>query len=212
MDTDIGQDVISRHAKEITHLQKGAHVKFEYLRPLHAHHAIVTDINTDNHTFDCIHFTSGFTDAISKGDIPKTSIKTETVEFGKEGSYKNVLVVEYKMGIALSTMKLNRFPNRVAIAIAKHFEKNPDACQSFNLLTYNCEHFVFSCTTGYAICLQQLEPMMRLVKTMRSKDFLVDIADCIQKSMEKNRVQVVEYKEGMNYFTLISSKVKINLN
>lgn len=179
--------VPSSRVIDIESLYEGAHVRGSWFDE-YDHHAIVTKIDKKAGTFTLIHLSGDGRNKLQN----KPSIQEDTIKLRRN---TDVTLVTYSASIP----QLKRLPNPASVAVAEYFKDHPDAFQSYDLLTNNCEHLIFSCTLGYAISFQEMQPL--------SVAFLaLAMVDTIAVNVLMNYLltkQVVRYNEGDKYVTLM---------
>lgn len=139
--------ISSTRVKNLKDLEKGDHIKIRKWGYLYAHHAIVTHIDDNILKFKVIHFTADY--------FKLPEIKEEELTFTDTSK---ILRVTYKID-EISPYTFKRLPHPASVAVAEYCVKNKDAIKSYNLITYNCEHFVFFCTLGCPISIQTCRPL-----------------------------------------------------
>ncbi|VDI18462.1 Hypothetical predicted protein [Mytilus galloprovincialis] len=182
--------VQSSSVSDINKLYKGAHVKFKRWIP-YTHHAIVTNIDKGDSKFTVVHFNN---EQVHDSKY-KSKITEEIMTFSKTD---DVLLVHYNID-QLSIPHFKRLPNQASVAVAKYFSDKQNAWP-YNILTHNCEHFVFSCTTGYAISFQNMILFVMVLSAFKqvSEEAVKKLVEF--KISQKNKY--VEYNAGDCHVTI----------
>ncbi|CAG2185963.1 unnamed protein product [Mytilus edulis] len=194
--------VSSENVTDLTNLKESAHIRFK--RSLqYYHHAIVTNINVEQSEYTVIHFTA---DENKYSNKRKAHIIEETLAFTDQSTTgkkrkreEEVLLVTYTID-ELEIPQFKRLPPEASISVAKYFKDSPPT-KSYNVLSNNCEHFVFGCTIGYAISFQKLKPLIFVFWAFNKVS--QRIVNQLMTVLIMRNNKVVEYNEGDDHLYII---------
>lgn len=179
----------------ISEIFMGDHIKLK--RYIYSHHAIISAVYVldDVIRIDVIHYASNV-DSQHRGKgkiIEETNIKLDENTTMYKINYEDPFFKNVK-----------RFPWEVTLDIARFYRDNNDSRHPYAVLVNNCEHFAFTCTTGYAISYQEnnarnlfISPFFRLKYKLFGDYFSSFFSDMSQAFRDR---RVVEYDDKTKYF------------